>query len=118
MINLPDLSNRLQELPSLIAREAEIVEKARLSYDISIADYDRLEAKTALLIKAQNPITQSELKYRVCNDEEVYTANLETIKKESEYRRREIDLKKLNDEFISMRKISEIKIKELRVFSE
>ncbi len=116
MVDLTALQDRLQTLPSEIARQAEITEKDRFSYDIALAEYKRTEAKTALLIKSANAITATELKYRVTANDEVFNANLECIKKESEWRRKEIDLERLKDEFVSLRKVAEIRMKEMQLF--
>lgn len=116
MIDLTELQTRLETLPSEIARQAEITEKARFSYDIALAEYKRIEAKTGILIKTSSSITATDLKYRVTANEEVFNANLECINKESEWRRKEIELDRVKDEFVSLRKVAEIKLREMQLF--
>jgi len=119
MITLPDLQNKLQDLPSLIARKSFEVEKERTTYEIAKLDIKMAEGRKALEIKARNTsMTATELKLTLQRDESLYGIQMKAIGEEATYRRLQVELDKLENEFVAYRKIAEIKMRELKTLGE
>ena len=97
------------------ARHAELAEDARKVWATAKEELRKLEAKTLLMIKAQDPeIKVGELKALVDNDKDVYNKRLELVCLESDYKKEEIQVEKWDDLYMSAKRLAQLRIEEMR----
>jgi len=115
MIELPTLIEKLEKLPSLIARQSYIVEDAHKNYKQKEAEYDNYFARRLLELKATNDkFTVTETKYLTQRDTGVYGKRLEVIEAEAKYRAEEVRRQELDDQYTAYKVIARVKMAELR----
>ena len=110
-----NISEILETAPALKSRASEEAEQARLKWLEGKEAIKRLEASFALSVKAaQNKITATELKYCVDNNNEIHKERLQVIILESQYRSKEIEANKYDDEFTSAKMLARLRISEMQ----
>lgn len=110
-----NINEVLDTNPSLKARKAEETEQARLKWLQAKEELKRLEAKTALIIKAEKPsIIATLLKFRVDEDESIHKGRIQLTILESEYRLKEIMVNFYDDEFTAAKVLARLKMSEMR----
>jgi len=115
VISLTQIMEKLERLPIEMARIGELVEKERLEYERKKLECEHFEAQKYLELKAHDPnITATELKYRVRNNDDYYSKQMEVIGQESLYRKKEKEFSSLNERLMSFKRIAQIQMEEMK----
>lgn len=110
-----DINRILEENPSRKARASQEAEDYRLEWQESKTDYDLWEAKQALIFKAEDEsLTATAIKQKVLSDEVLYAKRLGLLMLESKYRRKEVEVKSLDDEITSAKMVAKLKMQEMQ----
>lgn len=110
---LPLLQDKLDDIPSLIARKGTIVEGKRETWKILEIEYDRQCHKLYIIKKAEYPkATVMELEALVGDDDKLFDLRLNMVKKEAEYRLEATELNALEKEMMAIMAIIKSKLKE------
>ena len=103
----------LDEIPSLIARKAEEAEQLRLEWQQAKEHYDHDEAKFVLMLKTKGALKATEIKYYIGNDDTLYRKRLELVVLESKYRKKETEVKGLEEVLNSAKMKARLQIAEM-----
>ena len=113
-----DIDQVLQKNPSLIARKASEAEELRLTWQKTKELYAFQEAKFVLTLKAEQELKATEIKYYVNNDIDLYNLRLKIVLAESNYRRKEVEIKGLEEELNASKMLARIRISEISNLSQ
>ena len=105
-----DINQVLNESPALISRASVVAEKLRLKWQYEEEAYNNDEAKFMLRQKAEGIEKTTELKVLVQDDERLYRQRLALVVMESAYRKKEIEVKSLDNEFTSAKMQARLEI--------
>ena len=104
-----ELINSLETLPSEILNYLNEAEDLREEWKLDCLLLSSSEAKKALLIKAEDPkLTATEIKWRVNADDDIYGLQMENIKREANYRRKEKEAESLQEKLNSLKVIARL----------
>jgi len=96
-----DIHQILEHNPALIARKAEEAEDLRLKWQQEIINYEHREAGYVLKLKLEQEVKATEIKYYVNDDENLFNARMNLNNLEANYRKKEAEIKGLEEELNS-----------------
>ena len=109
-----EIENILSTNPSLISRKAEEAEGLRLTWLSKKEQYNLNEAKFILTLKAtKSDLKSTEMKYYINNDVNLYNNRMDLVIFESNYRKKEVEVKALEEELRAAKMLARIKISEM-----
>lgn len=109
-----NINKALEEIPSLIARNAEEAEDLRFAWKKAEEELSLKEAKLALQLKAaEHDLTATAIKTMVNGDDDIHRQRLEVLVLESKYRRKECKIKALEEELNSCKMSARLQIAEI-----
>lgn len=109
------INDILENNPARKARLAVEANELRKQWDFKKEELRRCEAKWYLKVKAQQPsYTQQRILAERDNTDEVYQARLICIESESLYRKKITEFNYRDDEWVSCRKLAEIRLAEMK----
>ena len=108
-----DIHQILNNTPSLISRKAEEAEGLRLKWKEAINEYEHREAGYVLTLKAQQDIKSTEIKFYVNDNGELFNSRMNLIRLEADYRKKEAEIKGLEEELNSAKMSARIQIAEM-----
>jgi hypothetical protein len=101
------------ETPAKLARVAEEAENLRLLWQQNKEHYEHQEAKFVLLLKTTKiDLKATEIKYCINNDTNLYNTRLQLVLDESNYRKKEVEIKVLEEELRACKMLARIRISE------
>ncbi len=113
-----EINKVLIETPSLKAIAGSEAEELRLAWQVALETYDNEEALFMLKEKAKNSdLKATELKVLVSSNDELFEKRLNNVKLESEYRKKELEINRLDDEFTSAKMLARLQIAEMGSFN-
>ena len=113
MTNL-EITDKLEKLPSLIASKCHEVEKAHSTWKLKELALKSNEAKLLLEEKAKNPsVKVHELKAMVESNNDLFVSRMSVLGNETEFKKKEIELQQLDNEFTGLKVIARIRIAEM-----
>lgn len=109
-----EIENILTTNSSLIARASEEAESLRLKWLHAKEKYQHEEALFVLQLKATKPdLKSTEIKYYVNNSPDLFDSRMNLIILESDYRKKEVEIKVLEEELRAAKMLARIKISEI-----
>lgn len=109
-----EIETILQQNPAKIARASEKAESLRLDWQREKEQYQRDEAKFILSLKAtKEDLKSTEMKYYINNDENLFNRRMILILSESNYRKKEVQVKVLEEELRAVKMLARLKISEI-----
>lgn len=109
-----DINKTLEETPSLKASIAIDCENLREKWQTLKEQYNHEEAYYILTEKVKNHILKStDLKIMAQEDNKLFAQRLEIVKAEANYRKKEIEVNHLDDEFTSAKMLGRLQIAEM-----
>lgn len=109
-----DINRILDENPALIARCAEEAEEQRYIWQVDKETYEHKEAAYVLKLKAEKEnLKTTEIKYYIANDEDLYNDRLTLLLQESNYRKKEVEIKALEESLNASKMMARMKVAEL-----
>ena len=109
-----EIENILQTNPSKIARASSQAEDLRHKWQQSKENYNKAEAKFILTLKAtKTDLKATEMKYYINNSDNLFENRMFLIGFESDYRKKECEVKALEEELRAVKMLARIKIQEM-----
>ena len=110
-----EIDRVLIETPSLKSRASEEAEELRYKWQLAKEAYNNFEARTVLVLKIEEPaVKASEIKFYVNDHKELHEARLKVVLAESNYRKKEVEVKALDDKFTSSKVLARLKMSEMQ----
>ena len=109
-----DINRTLINTPTLKASAGQEAEELRLAWQVALETYDNEEALFMLKEKAKNSdLKATELKVLVSSNDVLFEKRLNNVKLESEYRKKELEINRLDDLFTSAKMLGRLQIAEM-----
>lgn len=110
---MKDINTILETYPALMAKAGEDAENLREGWQKESEVYAHEEARFVLTLKATSPtIKATEIKYFVNNDPALYDKRLALVVAEAAYRKKEVEMKGLEEELRSVKWLAKMRIAE------
>lgn len=108
-----DINKILDTAPAFKAREAEVAEGLRMLWQKEKEVLRHIVARKYLTFKAENPKTSvNELNCMVDIDTDVHANRMECVKLESDFRKKEVEIMRIDDKFTGAKVMARLRMKE------
>ena len=109
-----DINKTLTETPSLKATAGAQAEDLREAWQVAKETYENEEALFMLTKKAENhDLKSTDLKIIVSAEESLFVKRLTLVTLEAEYRKKELEINRLDDLFTSAKMLGRLQIAEM-----
>jgi len=112
-----EVAKQLEVLPGQVYKEATEAENLKVVWETAKRELKREEAKCYLELKVTElqkssklRLTDTNLKYKVENNETVFMLHIDCIQKESNYKQQLLKTSKLENDFTAMKRIAQIQM--------